>query len=78
MNKFCHSCGMPLMGEAEKTARGDFCQYCADEAGNLYPKEMVKKGISEFLASWAPTKEGVDFGARAEAYMNAMPAWAER
>lgn len=77
MNKFCHSCGMPLEGEMGKTARGNFCRYCTDESGNLYPKEAVKKGISEFLASWAIEKEGVDFGARAEAYMKAMPAWAD-
>ena len=78
MNRFCHSCGMPLTGEVEKTARVDFCQYCTDESGKLYPKEVVKKGITEFLLSWAPEKEGVDFGARAEDYMKAMPAWADK
>lgn len=74
---YCHSCGMPLTGEVAEKARGNYCQYCSDEQGNLYPKEAVKKGIAEFLSSWAPEKEGTDFAKRAEMYMKAMPAWAE-
>ena len=74
---FCHSCGMPLQGEGGRKARGNYCQYCSDEQGNLYPKEVVIKGVSEFLASWAPEKEGADYVKRAESYLAAMPAWAE-
>ena len=77
MDKVCFSCGMPLVGEAAKEVRGDYCRYCADEAGKLYPKDTVRKGIAEYLSSWAPGQEGVDFEARADAYMKAMPAWAD-
>ena len=75
MNKYCNSCGMPLSPETGRE-NSDFCKFCTDEAGNLYPREVVQKGIAKFLASWAPEKERVDFEARAAHYMDAMPAWA--
>ncbi|MCK4542989.1 MAG: hypothetical protein KAU17_12205 [Spirochaetales bacterium] len=78
MDKVCYSCGMPLMGEAAEKARGNYCQYCSDEKGDLLPKEQVKAGIAGYLKSWAPTDKTADFEKRAESYMNAMPAWAER
>lgn len=67
---FCHSCGMPTEGE-------QYCRYCRDESGNLKPREAVREGISQWLASWAPDKTA-DFGKRADAYLAAMPAWAEK
>lgn len=75
MEKYCQSCGGPLhiIGAHEKNE--EYCQYCADQSGNLQPRKAVKAGITEWLKSWATTKDGVDFEKRAEAYMNAMPAW---
>ncbi len=74
MSNSCHSCGMPLVA-AE--ARGNYCQYCADEQGKLHPRERVQQGIAQWLEGWAP-EEGKkpDFMKRAESYMRAMPAWA--
>jgi hypothetical protein len=77
MNKFCHSCGMPLTGQGDAAANGNFCGYCTDGSGNLHPKEAVKQGIIQFLGSWAPQKEGMDLAKRAEHYMAAMPAWSD-
>ncbi len=74
MDKYCHSCGMPLGGEA----KGQYCQYCADAAGKLKPYAEVKAGISQWLSSWGPKTGKVDFEKRAEAYMKSMPAWADR
>jgi len=74
MSTSCYSCGMPLTAEK---AKGNFCEYCADEAGNLFPKEQIKQGIAQWLSGWAPEKENVDFLKRAENYMKAMPAWTE-
>ena len=78
MNNFCFSCGMPLQGEEGKEYRGNYCKYCSDENGNLYPKEMVQKGISEWLKQWSPEDVSADYMKRAEYYLKAMPAWAEK
>ncbi len=76
MNAFCHSCGTPLT--KGQPARGHYCQYCSDEAGNLHPRKLVQKGIAEWLQSWAPDGSTADFMERAALYMQAMPAWAGR
>ena len=44
MNKFCNSCSMPL----PKENHSSYCQYCADEKGNLKPKAEIQAGIAEF------------------------------
>jgi len=74
--KFCHSCGIILDGNIAKEVAPDLCGYCADEKGNLKPKEEVQKGVAEWLKSFAPKDVNADFMKRAENYMNAMPAWA--
>ncbi|HEQ72140.1 MAG TPA: hypothetical protein ENN69_06595 [Spirochaetia bacterium] len=65
---------MPLGAEAT----GDYCQYCADGSGVLKPYEEVRAGIAQWLSSWTPETVKRDPTARAEAYMRAMPAWADR
>ena len=76
--KFCHSCGIVLDGNMAKEAAPNICGYCADEKGKLKPKEVIQAGISEWLKSYAPVKDGVDFMKRAENYMKAMPVWADK
>jgi hypothetical protein len=78
MNKFCLSCGMPLFGQDGQEIKGDYCQYCTDEKGNLKSKEEVRKGIAGWLQSWSNEGDSVNYMKRAENYMNAMPAWAEK
>lgn len=75
--KFCQSCGIILDGNIAKEAAPGLCGYCVDEKGKLKQKEIVQAGIAEWLKSYAPVKDGVDFMKRAENYMNAMPAWAK-
>ena len=77
MENFCESCGMPITEEVKKQRGGRYCQYCSDESGSLYPKELIRKGVAEWLSSWAPKADQADFEKRAEHYLKAMPAWAE-
>ncbi len=74
MTSSCYSCGMPLAGTM---ARGNFCECCADEKGNLYSREQVQQGIAQWLQGFAPEGEGADYMKRAEYYMKAMPAWSD-
>ena len=66
---FCQSCGMPMQSESP------YCEYCTDETGQLKPREAVREGIAQWLASWGPDQDA-DYRARADRYMAAMPAWA--
>lgn len=75
--KFCQSCGIILDGNIAKETAPGFCGYCVDEKGKLKQKEIIQAGIAEWLKSYTPVKDGVDFMKRAENYMNAMPAWAK-
>jgi hypothetical protein len=76
--KFCHSCGIILDGNVAKETAPNLCGYCTDENGNLKPKEVVQAGIAEWLKSFANVNGNVDFMKRADSYMKAMPAWAEK
>lgn len=76
--KFCQSCGIILDGNIAKEAKSGFCTWCVDEQGNLKPKEAVQAGVAEWLKSFAPADGKADFMKRAENYLNAMPAWAEK
>ncbi len=73
--KQCYACAMPLVGEEAGKARGDYCQYCSDEKGNLKPKEEAVHGIAQWLKSWSPPASEEEFLRRAKCYMDAMPAW---
>ncbi len=75
MDKYCHSCAGPLQQIGVNKKNENLCQYCGDDEGKLLPKEAVIKGMAQWLKTWAPETEGVDFDKRAMAYMDAMPAW---
>ncbi|MDP4176489.1 MAG: hypothetical protein Q8933_21095 [Bacteroidota bacterium] len=77
--KFCQSCGVILDGTiAKEGAKPGHCTWCVDEQGNLKPKEEVQAGVAEWLKSFSPKDGNPDFMKRAENYLNAMPAWAEK
>jgi len=76
MDQFCLSCGIPLNLDFVKP-RGDYCQNCTTEDGALISREAIQKGIAEWLKQWAPDKTA-DFMKRADNYLKAMPAWAEK
>ncbi|MBN1998705.1 hypothetical protein JW935_14190 [candidate division KSB1 bacterium] len=77
MNSHCLSCGMPISGEDGKDRRGDYCLYCTDESGNLYPRQVVQKGVAEWLKQFGPQDPAIDYMQRADLYLSAMPAWAQ-
>jgi hypothetical protein len=74
MDKFCHSCTMPLKSDSA----GDYCQYCVDETGKLKSYNEIHAGIAQWLESWSPKTVKTDARTRAEHFMKAMPAWADR
>ena len=76
MDKFCHSCAAPLSGEFKGPAE-NYCKYCSDEQGSLKSREEVRRGIAEWFKRWQPDVDDEKALARAGAYLNAMPAWAE-
>jgi hypothetical protein len=67
--KYCLSCGIPVEEERNN------CKFCADENDKLYPKEVIQKGVAEWLMKITPEKEGIDFMKRAGYYLDSMPAW---
>ena len=76
-DKFCQSCGMPLKDDTCHRSSEVYCKYCANETGDLQPRDAVQAGIAEWLKMFASTKDNVDFMKRADSYLKAMPAWAE-
>lgn len=74
--RFCQSCGMPIGGPNTAEARGRYCQHCADEQGQLHPREAVQQGVAMWLKSFSPESSEAEFMARADHYLSAMPAWA--
>ena len=77
MDKFCHSCAAPLSGEFKGLAE-NYCKYCSDEHGSLKSREEVRRGVAEWFKGWQPDLDDEKALARADAYLDAMPAWAEQ
>ncbi len=78
MKGWCNSCTAPLDNSEFKGPSDIYCRYCSDEAGKLKPRDVVKKGIAGWLKSWAPDIDDQTAMVRAEHFMKAMPAWAEK
>lgn len=72
--KHCYSCAMPL----EETSERKYCEFCADEKGNLRSKEDSIKGISQWLSTWGPKLSEEEYEKRAINYLKSMPEWAEK
>ncbi|HEX2957965.1 MAG TPA: zinc ribbon domain-containing protein [Chitinispirillaceae bacterium] len=75
--KYCQSCVIPLTpdmaGPSEK-----FCRHCTTPDGTLQSREYVKAGITQFFLMVEPGISQETADKRAEYYMKAMPAWAEK
>ncbi len=67
-NHTCESCGMPI--EAAQ-----YCQYCADENGNLQPFEERFERMVQWQSRREPTTPRADIEKQTLAYMASMPAW---
>jgi hypothetical protein len=76
--KFCHSCGIPLAQPLAGNVRGDFCGNCLDDAGGRHPREVVQTGVAHWLMSFTPGAAMDVCMARADLYLQAMPAWADK
>jgi len=68
---------MPLDSPEVRGPSEIYCKYCTDEAGELKPKEHVRRGIAMWLSSWQEGLTEDQALKRAEHFMLAMPAWAE-
>jgi len=75
--KHCLACGMPLSPEMANQKTDKFCQYCADEKGELKSREECQAGIAHWLQGMTPEDKDADYMQRADYYLKSMPAWAE-
>jgi len=64
----CQSCGMPI--EA-----GPYCQYCADEHGNLHGFDETVSRMGQFMKRQTPGISDDDAERLTLDYMANMPAW---
>ena len=78
MSMHCQSCGMPMGEETRNPASKEYCRFCADERGTLFPRDHVSAGVAEWLKSFSPPAADDAFAERADHYLRSMPAWAER
>ncbi|MFQ6008618.1 MAG: zinc ribbon domain-containing protein [Candidatus Zixiibacteriota bacterium] len=78
MDKYCFSCAAPLNMPDFKGPSENYCKYCTDESGNLKSREAIQKGIADWFQSWQTDIDNETALNRAESYMQAMPAWAEK
>lgn len=75
--KYCQSCVIPLT--PDMTGLSDkYCKHCTDPDGTLKSREQVKAGITQFFLMVEPGISQEVADKRAEFYMKAMPAWAQR
>ncbi len=75
---YCMSCGMPLSMPDMKGRSEQFCKHCGDDAGEVKSREEILNGIAWWLKSWQPGLSDAEAKKRAEHYMKAMPAWADK
>lgn len=56
----------------------NYGKYCCKAYGELYRREGIQKMIAEWLKQGSPDPESGDFVERADSYLKAMPAFAEK
>ena len=64
----CQSCAMPIES-------GIYCQYCADEKGNLQPFEERFERMVQWMSRQKPGLSPDDAKKQTLDYMAQMPAW---
>ena len=64
----CQSCAMPI-------ETGPYCQYCADETGNLQPFETRFERMVQWMSREKPNLSPAEARRQTLAYMAQMPAW---
>ena len=77
MSTVCYACGAPLNPKFDDPAK-DYCKGCCDSQGSLKPRADIQRGIAEWFRSWQPNLDESTALKRADLYMRAMPAWADK
>ncbi len=73
----CQSCAAPRFNPDFKGASDLDCKHCTDPEGKLVPREQVQKGVVQWFLQWHPGIDESKAMARADLYLQAMPAWAQ-
>lgn len=73
--RLCRSCAASLRDEHNRGVSNQYCRYCADERGNLKPREQVRSILAEWLRAWQGEMAPEDALGRADQFMSLMPAW---
>ncbi len=76
-NSYCYSCGSPLEILDLNGTSEHYCEYCMDRDGNLTPRDLVQKGVAEWLKALQSDLDDATAMERANHYLKSMPAWAE-
>ena len=77
MAAVCHACGAPLNSARDDLSR-NYCSGCCDAQGALRPRAEIQRGIAAWFQTWQPNLDERTALKRADLYMRAMPAWADR
>lgn len=73
----CYACAAPL-ADPELAGISDlYCKYCADESGQLRPREEIQAHVSHWFSRWQGEITQEQALSRADHYLRGMPAFAE-
>ena len=73
----CHACAAPLSDPHLAGVSDRYCKYCADENGQLKPREEVQRGVAHWFTLWQGNLTEEQAMRRADHYLRSMPAFAE-
>jgi hypothetical protein len=71
----CQSCSVSLLDEHNAGVSDRYCRYCADEQGQLKPRDEVRRLIARWMGHWQGNLSEEEAMRRADAFMSVMPAW---
>jgi hypothetical protein len=74
-SRFCRSCSVSLFDEHNRGVSDRYCRYCADDEGQLKPREEVRRLLAGWIAHWQGGVDEKESYERADSLMSAMPAW---
>ena len=73
----CLSCSGSLLDEGHRGVSDRYCRVCADEGGNLKPREDVREIMAQWFESWHGRMDHDEALRHADIFMNRMPAWCD-
>jgi len=75
--RHCRSCAASLNEPINQGVSDRYCRYCADETGQLRPREEVRAILARWMIYWQGPMTPEEAARRADSLMRAMPAWCE-